>query len=118
MSPGSIIGMKPSYRCKSEPQIAVEVIFTMASRGLRRIGSGTSRTRTSCVPYQQFAFMRVILKEIVEVLIWPPVVGVCRWGEAVPAHFGDGWIILMRLSSCRRLETAAELQTAHQIGER
>src|SRR5690242_4681192 len=32
MSPLSIVGTKPLYRCKSEPQIAVDVIFTIASR--------------------------------------------------------------------------------------
>ena len=37
----SIVGMKPLYRCRSEPQMAVEVIFTIASRGLRIFGSGT-----------------------------------------------------------------------------
>src|SRR5215207_8350655 len=43
-SPGSIVGMKPLYMCRSEPQIAVEVIRTIASRLLRILGSGTSCT--------------------------------------------------------------------------
>ena len=57
MSPAAIDGMKPSYRCRSDPQMAVEVTRTMASRGLRILGSGTCSTRTSCVPYQHSAFM-------------------------------------------------------------
>src|SRR5262245_26433800 len=57
MSPFSIVGMKPLYRCRSDPQIAVEVIFTIASRLLMILGSGTSNTRTSCLPYQQLAFI-------------------------------------------------------------
>src|SRR4051812_11489685 len=43
--------------CRSEPQMAVLVIFTMASRGFRISGSGTSTTCIWCFPYQQFAFM-------------------------------------------------------------
>jgi hypothetical protein len=34
-SPRMTPGIMPSYRCRSEPQIAVDVIFTIASRGLR-----------------------------------------------------------------------------------
>src|SRR5690349_4620836 len=37
--------------------MAVEVIFTMASRGLRICGSGTVSTRMSCLPYQQVALI-------------------------------------------------------------
>src|ERR1700712_1399664 len=54
-SPFSIVGMNPSYRCRSDPQIAVEVIRTIASRSLRIVGSGTSRTSTLVRPIQQFA---------------------------------------------------------------
>src|SRR3954471_23454057 len=57
MSPFSIVGMKPLYRCRSEPQIAVELILTIASRRLRIFGSGTCSTRTSFLPYQQFALI-------------------------------------------------------------
>src|SRR5690349_1492856 len=56
MSPCSMVGIIPSYRCRSEPQIAVSVILTIASRGFRILGSGTSSTRTSFFPYQQVAF--------------------------------------------------------------
>src|SRR5215207_1829327 len=37
--------------------MAVEVIFTIASRLLRIFGSGTCSTRTSFLPYQQFALI-------------------------------------------------------------
>ena len=40
-----MVGMKPSYRCRSEPQIAVLVIRMIASRGLRIFGSGTALDR-------------------------------------------------------------------------
>src|SRR5579862_2717829 len=43
--------------CRSEPQIAVEVMRTMASRGFKMRGSGTSSTRSCSLPYQTFAFM-------------------------------------------------------------
>jgi hypothetical protein len=43
-SPFCIVGTYPSSRCKSEPQIAVEVIFTIASRRFSITGSGTSST--------------------------------------------------------------------------
>jgi hypothetical protein len=33
--------MKPSKRCRSEPQIAHEVTLTIASRGSSMMGSGT-----------------------------------------------------------------------------
>src|SRR5690606_11586103 len=49
--------MNPLYRCRSDPQIAVDVIFTIASRGFSSFGIGTSSTRMSCLPYQQIAFM-------------------------------------------------------------
>src|SRR5919107_1650244 len=38
--------------------MAVEVIFTIASRLLRILGSGTCSTLTSFLPYQQFAFIK------------------------------------------------------------
>src|ERR1044072_4297959 len=37
--------------------MAVEVILMMASRRFKIFGSGTSTTRTSFLPYQQFAFI-------------------------------------------------------------
>src|ERR1051326_2053056 len=57
ISPFSIVGIKPLYRWRSEPQIAVEVIFTTASRRLIIFGSGTCVTCKSCLPYQQLAFI-------------------------------------------------------------
>src|SRR5690606_10650867 len=50
MSPDFMVGITPSYRCKSEPQIAVEVTLITASRGLIISGSATLSTRTSCFP--------------------------------------------------------------------
>src|SRR5947209_18421936 len=41
--------------------MAVELIFTMASRRFKIFGSGTFSTLTSCFPYQQFALMSVSL---------------------------------------------------------
>src|SRR5579871_1311303 len=39
------------------PQIAVEVILMIASRGFRILGSGTCPIRTSFLPYQHSAFI-------------------------------------------------------------
>jgi hypothetical protein len=41
MSPGFMNGMNPSTRCRSDPQMQVEVMRTIASRRLRIFGSGT-----------------------------------------------------------------------------
>src|SRR5215208_1208843 len=57
MSPLCIVGMNPLYICRSEPQIAVDDIFTIASRWLRICGSGTSSTCIIVLPYQQLAFI-------------------------------------------------------------
>src|ERR671917_120978 len=54
-SPFCIVGMKPLYRCRSEPQMAVEVMRTTASRAFRIWGSGTSRTSTFVLPIHTFA---------------------------------------------------------------
>src|SRR6187402_3403942 len=55
-SPFSMLGTKPLYKCRSEPQIAVLVTRMMASRGLKIWGSGTSWTSTFLLPIQQLAF--------------------------------------------------------------
>src|SRR3954471_23572144 len=57
MSPFSMVGTKPLKRCRSEPQIAVEVTRTIASRELRILGSGTCSTRTFFLSIQQLAFI-------------------------------------------------------------
>src|SRR4029453_11536053 len=57
MSPLRMVGMNPWNRCRSDPQMAVEVMRTMASRALRILGSGTSRTSRSVLPIQQLARM-------------------------------------------------------------
>src|SRR3954469_1068136 len=64
MSPLFIDGMYPSYRWRSEPQIAVEVISTIASRSLRILGSGTSRTSTLFGDTQHVAFIGVHLPRL------------------------------------------------------
>ena len=50
-------GIHPLYRWTSDPQMAVLVMRTIASRGFRISGSGTSVTSTFRVPIQQFALM-------------------------------------------------------------
>src|SRR5215207_9255196 len=57
MSPRSMVGTNPLNRCRSDPQMAVEVIFTIASCALRILGSGTSSICTFLLPIQQLAFM-------------------------------------------------------------
>src|SRR4051812_26236465 len=57
MSPFSMVGTKPLNKCRSEPQMAVDVILTMASRELRIFGSGTSSTFTFRLPSQQVALI-------------------------------------------------------------
>src|SRR6266550_852841 len=61
MSPFSIVGTKPLYKWRSDPQIAVELTFIIASWLLRISGSGTSTTWTSRLPNQQLAFMELLL---------------------------------------------------------
>src|SRR6478752_5812303 len=57
-SPGFMYGPSTSYRCRSDPQIADEVILMIASVGSSIRGSGTSSTRTSRLPCQVTAFIR------------------------------------------------------------
>src|ERR1700732_3512746 len=57
MSPCSMVGMYLSYKCRSEPQMQVLVMRTIASRGLRIFGSGTSCTCIFSLPIQQTAFI-------------------------------------------------------------
>src|SRR5688572_10168426 len=102
MSPFSIEGTKPLYRCRSEPQIAVEVIRTIASRELRIFGSGTCSTRTFFLPSQQLALIALhscypygkrplaggaaaCTMIIASVLVTPG-----RWPFPVPLPWGDG----------------------------
>ena len=54
-------GPRTPYKCRSEPQIAVEVSRTIASVGCSIFGSGTSSTRTSLVPCQTTAFIAALL---------------------------------------------------------
>ena len=57
MSPGVRYIPSTSYRCRSEPQIAVEAIRTIASVGSWICGSGTVSTDTFCVPCHVSALM-------------------------------------------------------------
>src|SRR3954452_3768488 len=51
-SPRSMNGPRVSYRCRSDPQMLVLVILTMASVGCSIRGSGTSSTETFRLPCQ------------------------------------------------------------------
>src|SRR3954453_23865394 len=57
MSPGFMKGMNPSTRCRSDPQMQVEVMRTIASRLLRILGSGTRSTLTLYGAHQIKAFI-------------------------------------------------------------
>src|SRR3954452_16869021 len=57
MSPSSMYGPSTSYRCRSEPQIPLEVTRMIASVGSSIAGSGTVSTRTWWLPCQVTAFM-------------------------------------------------------------
>jgi hypothetical protein len=64
MSPDSMPGMKPPNRCRSEPQIAHEVILMIASRGSSIFGSGTVSYLMSFLPCQQRAFIAGFLQRV------------------------------------------------------
>src|ERR1041384_4861887 len=90
MSPLCIVGMNPLYRCKSEPQIAVDEIFTIASRWLRICGSGTSSTESIVLPYQQLAF----IAESSSFLI-PSLLRSSSWFDSAPyQHPRVHWLLL------------------------
>src|SRR4051794_21529245 len=59
MSPGFMNGTNPSTRWRSEPQMQVDVIRTMASRRLRIFGSGTRSTFTLYGAHQMAAFIMI-----------------------------------------------------------
>src|SRR4051794_26775833 len=65
-------GTNPSTRWRSEPQMQVEVMRTMASRRLRIFGSGTRSTDTLYGAHQMSAFI---------MMICPSVAGGPRSGE-------------------------------------
>ena len=71
MSPGVRYGASTSYRCRSEPQIAVEVIRTIASVGSWIVGSGTVSTRTSRLPCHVNALIDNPLPDVVFVALAP-----------------------------------------------
>ncbi len=80
-SPLCMLGMIPSVRCRSEPQIAHAVTLMMASRGCSILGFGTVSQRMSPLPCQVIAF------------IWAPLVAIgtrnSRWAIPFPAVFTD-----------------------------
>ena len=60
-SPTVMKGAITSIRCRSDPQIPLEVISTITSVGSVMVGSGTVSTRTSSRPCQVTARMGVLL---------------------------------------------------------
>ena len=54
-----MVGITPSNRCRSEPQIAHAVTLMMASRPSWILGSGTLSQRMSFLPCQVSAFIGV-----------------------------------------------------------
>src|SRR3954452_21234404 len=59
MSPGFMNGMNPSTRCRSDPQMHVDVMRTIASRLFRIFGSGTRSTATLYGAHQINAFIMI-----------------------------------------------------------
>src|SRR2546423_13620930 len=57
MSPGFMNGTNPSTRCRADPQMAVDVIRTIASRLLRVLGSGAFSTFTLYGAHHTRAFI-------------------------------------------------------------
>ena len=56
-SPSCMYGPSTSYRCRSEPQMPLDVIRTIASVDSLSCGSGTHSSRTSRFPCQVTAFI-------------------------------------------------------------
>src|SRR3954468_12140961 len=69
-SPGFMNGTKPSTRWRSEPQMQVEVMRTMASRRLRIFGSGTRSTFTVYGAHQMVAFIMIESFQGAETRAW------------------------------------------------
>src|ERR1700761_7126985 len=76
--------VRPSYMCRSEPQILVAVIRTSASVGFSILASGTSSTLTLRAPWYTTAFTRIsfggVEREAAETealrwLTWDPASG-------------------------------------------
>src|SRR4051794_18264191 len=57
MSPGFMAGRYMSYRCRSDPQMQVDVTLMITSFGSSILGSGTVSQRTSDLPCQVRAFI-------------------------------------------------------------
>src|SRR3954451_36147 len=78
MSPDFIVGMNPSYRCRSDPQMAVDLIRTTASLESSIFASRTVSNTTSPVPCQTIAFIGRLLIHVAS------VAGVCDPGLRAP----------------------------------
>src|ERR1700709_2623617 len=59
-SPFSIVGMTPSNKWRSEPQIAQAVTLMMASRACSILGSGTLSQRISFLACHVSAFIQIL----------------------------------------------------------
>src|SRR3712207_4714668 len=104
-SPGFMKGTNPSTRCRSEPQMQVEVIRTMASRRLRILGSGTRSTFTLYGAHQMVAFIMTSC---------PSVAGGSRSGEQrTPLVFRVGFALAGAggVGLARSEEEMSELQS-------
>src|SRR5256885_8253684 len=76
MSPSVMNGPSTSYRCRSEPQIPLDVTRMIASLGSWIAGSGTRSTRTSRRPCQVTAFMSL-----------PPLRAATQTGGSAPIRW-------------------------------
>src|SRR3982751_1039838 len=84
MSPGFMNGMNPSTRCRSEPQMQVDVIRAIASRRFKIFGSGTRSTATLYGAHQINAF---IFEFLFDYTAWSLASRVLR-EQRLPLGFG------------------------------
>ena len=82
MSPACMNAPRVSYRCRSDPQMLVEVIRTMASVGRSIRGSGTSSTDTLRLPCHVTALMVIswCCPAAVVLALYAVYLGVARCG--------------------------------------
>src|SRR3954454_11857250 len=86
MSSSCMYGARTSYRCRSEPQMAVDVTLMTTSVGSSIFGSGISLTWTSRLPCQVTAFMTFPSPRAVRTRPYPHVFGACARRRAVESH--------------------------------
>src|SRR5215210_7837430 len=70
MLPSLMNAPSTSYRCRSDPQMPLEVTRTIASVGSSIAGSGTLSTRTSRFPCQVRAFIALLRLRVRRLLPW------------------------------------------------